>query len=403
MTRALLVLWMALVGAVRLDLAGGSLSVVLSPFLVLTPVVICALALRRYLKARPVAVEWPALTYLLFVSLFFVAVGTSTLVSLDADSTLARAALLIIQFGGATAVALLLHDDEQAIDALRTGAMLGVALFVVLDVLQVFSFLGVLPHDLAIGPASLRLDTYGYGGIIPRLSGLAIDPNNAGLILLIYAFLAPRTRVWAVLLLLLTLSRSAVLGALALGAVAAWQFGVAQRAAPTRRLLFGVMALGVGLVALARTPIVVENATRLMAPFAERFSGGVEGSSAADHEELLIRAAEEGSQTVQRATFGIGWGAANVVLQDIFPGNRYGNFHTLYGTAFAEAGVFALIALLVLLFVPLTRATEWRPAVAGFIAFNLFYQATTEPAFWLLLALAWVARSARPAAEGALA
>ena len=403
MTRALLVLWMALVGATRLDIAGGSLSVVLSPFLVLTPLVICALALQRWLKARPVIIEWPALSYLLFVSLFFVAVGTSTLVSLDADSTLARVVLLAIQFGGATAVALLLHDDKPALEALRIGAMLGVALFVVLDVLQVFSFLGVLSKEMAIGPASLRLDTYGYGGIIPRLSGLAIDPNNAGLILLVYAFLAPRTRALAIILLLLTLSRSAVLGALALGAVAAWQFGVAQRAAPTRRLLLGVMALGVGLVALARTPIVIENASRLMAPFAERFSGGVEGSSAADHQALLVRAAEEGSRTAQRATMGIGWGAANVVLQDIFPGNRYGNFHSLYGTAFAEAGVFALIALLVLLFVPLGRATEWRPAVAGFIAFNVFYQATTEPAFWLLLALAWVAKSVHPAREGALA
>jgi hypothetical protein len=403
MTRALLVIWMALVGAVRLDLAGGSLPVTLTPFLVLTPLVIGVLALRRFLGARPVVIEWAALGYLLLVSLFLAAVGTSTLVSLDADTTLARGTLLVMQFGGATVVALLMHDDVDAIAALRTGAMLGVVFFAVMDVLAVLAFLGVLPTELSFGPAVLRLDSYGYAGIIPRLSGAAIDPNNAGLLLLIYAFLAPRTRPWAILLLLLTLSRSAVLGALALGAASAWQFGAAHRAAPIRRLLLATAVLGVGLVAVARSPAALESTSRTLAPFAERFSGAEKGSSAADHKELIVRAAEEGSRSVQRATFGIGWGAANVVLKDIFPGNRYGNFHSLYGTAFAEAGVFALLAMLGLLLVPLLRATEWRPAVAGFIAFNLFYQSTTEPAFWLLLALAWVAKSASSVPEAALA
>ena len=406
MTRTLLVLWMALVGTVRLDLSGGALPVVLSPFLVLTPLVIGALALQRYLKARPLIIEWPALGYLLAVSLFLAAVGTSTLVSLDADATLARAVLLLMQFGGATAVALLVHDDPDAIAALRTGAMVGVALFVVLDVMAIFAFLGALPLDLPLGFASLRLDSYGYGGFIPRLSGGSIDPNNAGLLLLIYAFLAPRTRGLALFLLLLTLSRSAVLAALALGAVSAWQFGVAHRAAPARRVLLAIAVVGVALLAIARSPVAMEGTARMLAPFAERVGAGEEGGgSAADHQALIVRAAEEGSRDVPRATFGLGWGAANVVLQDIFPGNRYGNFHSLYGTAFAEAGIVALVSALVLLLMPLLRDTPWRPAVAGFIVFNLFYQSTTEPAFWLLLALAWVARSSPrsaplPVAEG---
>lgn len=399
MTRTLLVLWMALIGAVRLDLAGGALPVTLSPFLVLTPLLVGALALRRFRRAQPVVIEWASLGYLLFVSLFFAAAGASTFLSLDADATLARSALLILQFGGATAIALLVHDDTEAINALRSGAVLGVALFVVMDVLAVLSFAGVLPKELSLGGPTLRLDSYGYAGIIPRLSGTVLDPNNAGLVLLIYAFLAPRVRGTALVLMLLTLSRSAVLAALTLGVVAAWQSGILHRAAPVKRLLLAITVAAVGLTLVARSPGAIEGTAKMMAPFAERFGGGEEENSAADHRALIVRAADEGSRTIPRALLGLGWGASYVVLQDLFPGNRYGNFHSLYGTAFAEAGVVALVSLLALLLVPLGRHTPWRPAVAGFIVFNLFYQSTTEPVFWLVLALAWLAKSARPAPE----
>lgn len=404
MTLHLLVLWMALVGAVRLDLAGGALPVVLSPYLVLTPVVIGALATRRLMQARPVRVEWSALGYLLLVSLFFAAVGASTFVSVDADATLARGALLILQFGGATAVALLLHDDAPALDALRRGAMLGVAIFALLDVMAVLSFLGVLPQELPLLGAKLRLDSYGYAGIIPRLSGASIDPNNAALLLLVYAYLAPRTRALAVALLLATLSRSGVLAALAVAAMSAWQFGVAHRRVSALRLLT-VVVLAIGVLEVAvRSSTVLEQMARAAAPFAERIGLGEGEGSASDHQALIVRAADEGSRSLTRAALGVGWGAAYVVLQDMFPGNRYGNFHSLYGTAFAEAGVLAFIAVLLLLFVPLGRVTPWRPAVAGFIVFNMFYQATTEPVFWLLLALAWVVREgAQRASQGVAA
>ena len=399
MTRALLMLWMALIGAVRLDLAGGSLPITLTPFLMLTPLLIVALAVRRYRRTQPMALEWSSLGYLLFAALFIAAAGASTFLSLDADATLARSTLLILQLGGATSLALLVHDDPEAIDALRTGASLGVALFVVMDILALLSFIGFLPRELSLGGPTLRLDSYGYAGIIPRLSGTVLDPNNAGLVLLIYAFLAPRLRGTALALMLLTLSRSAVLAAITLGIVAAWQSGIVHRIAPVRRLLVAFIVLGIGLFFVARSPQTIERTAQFLAPFTERLGGGDDGGSAADHRALIIRAADEGSRTIPRALLGLGWGASYLVLQDVFPGNRYGNFHSFYGTAFAEAGAVALVALLALLVFPLSRHTPWRPAIAGFIVFNLFYQSSTEPIFWFILALAWLAKSTRPAGE----
>ena len=402
MIRALLVLWMALIGANRLDLAGGSLPAVATPFLALTPIVIGALVWERWANARPLQLGRATLGYLLLAALFLAAVGASALASLDTDTTIARSVLLLVQLGGATAVALMVHDDARALRFVREGAALGVLLFVVMNLLAVLAFLGALPMTLQVGPASLRLDSFGYAGFIPRLSGTVLDPNQAGLVLLVYAFLAPRTRWWAIGLLVLTLSRSAVLGALALGIVSAWQFGVARRPAPARRLLLAIAVAVVGLVLVARSPATVEDTARMIAPFAERFGVG-EGGSSAEHGALIVRAAAEGSRSLPRALLGLGWGASYVVLQDVFPGNRYGNFHSLYGTVFAEAGIVALVSTLAMLLLPLARATPWRPVVAAFIVFNLTYQSATEPAFWFLLALAWVAQSSLPARQVALA
>ena len=59
--------------------------------------------------------------------------------------------------------------------------------------------------------------------------------------------------------------------------------------------------------------------------------------------------------------------------------------------------------MLAMLLLPLARVTPWRPLVAAFIVFNFSYQSTTEPVFWFLLALAWVAQSAPRSHEQAFA
>src|ERR1035437_10554012 len=63
MIRALLVLWMALIGANRLDLAGGSLPAVATPFLALTPIVIGALVWGRWGNARALPLGRATLGY----------------------------------------------------------------------------------------------------------------------------------------------------------------------------------------------------------------------------------------------------------------------------------------------------------------------------------------------------
>ena len=105
---------------------------------------------------------------------------------------------------------------------------------------------------------------------------------------------------------------------------------------------------------------------------------------------LIARGIGEATSSVPRLAIGLGYGSAYTVLQDVFPGNRYASFHSLYVTIFAESGIIALLSILLMFGVPLVRGGPYRALVAGAAVFNLFYQSHTDPAFWAILTLAWL-------------
>jgi hypothetical protein len=127
----------------------------------------------------------------------------------------------------------------------------------------------------------------------------------------------------------------------------------------------------------------------LVSPAAARLS--VNEGSAQSHVALIERGLDEATASIPRVIFGLGYGTSYLVLQDVFPGNRYGNFHSLYVTMFAEAGIVALLVSLILLVWPIVRGGPWQTILIAAVVFNIFYQTTTEPAFWFVLAAAWIA------------
>jgi hypothetical protein len=68
---------------------------------------------------------------------------------------------------------------------------------------------------------------------------------------------------------------------------------------------------------------------------------------------------------------------------------------------FAEAGIFALLVTAALLLTPVALGGDWRSLVAGFVMFNMFYQTPTEPAFWFILAMAWLTLRVRVESKSA--
>ena len=404
----LLVLWVALIGADRINVLGAHSAFALTPFLLLTPLAFVGELVRRQRVYTTVTISRSLLGYVVCALVLLSLCLTSVFVSRDLSSAAPRAVLLTIMLTSSFGVLLVARDRRDLKDVLAAGARWGLVIFLLFNICEVLSWLKIFPEQFPSGTGVVRFAPDVYGGLIPRLSGMVFDSNRGALVGVVYAFLIAngdrnRARAWrwltlASVLVLLTLSRSGILAAVACIAVATIS-GASVRL-PRRLVAVIALAAWAPLVALLVAPRARDFVATGIEPIWGRLSV-LEGSSQ-DHLRLLQRGTAVATESIGAALQGLGYGSSHTVLQDFFPGDRYGNFHSIYVGIFAESGVFALCALLMLIVVPLARRGEYRALVASVATFGIFYGALSEPVFWLAITLAWMSltpNSSRPNAN----
>lgn len=393
----LLVLWLALLSADRIDLSGGAAPFVLTPFLALTPVVLAS-ELLRATSRRGERMAWTrsGTIYALLCSALLSLAILSVLLGLPSELAGRRTVLLTFLVTSTLAVAATMLRRPGADRVLVAGAKTGLILAVVFSVWQLAYWLSGRSEPVSLAFATVNLSTPPYQGWIPRLSGQVADMNRAGLLYVAYLFVLWRwerpgaTRpVWIVVavgLILLTLSRSALL---ALGVVGLVELLERSEVRISRPALALSTAVAATLFAWALLdPGGRESLGRTLRPLSARFS--LAEGSARSHFELLGRGVREAAASPKRALVGVGYGNSHLILEDVFPGNPYGNFHSIYVTFLAESGVLAFVVIVVLIGYPVIRGGPVRALVAGAAAYNVFYQASAEPLMWFLLAWAWL-------------
>lgn len=390
----LFVLWLATIGADRIDLLAGAGPVVLKPFLILSPIIIFIEGVEAIRGGRRVAVPQDARWFFVLQTALLCVLLVSVAWSLHIGLAFGRLALMITEGYLCFLVVLLLVNRPDAREVLVRGALVGMSLMLVMSGLQTASWIGVAVGPLELG-GIVDLSSASYGPLIPRPSGSPLDPNRGGFVFLIYVFLllllAPRSRIRSIMVaagslgLLLTLSRSALLAAVV--TFAGW---LVWRGIRIPRAVLGVAgaagALLVGLLMFSG-----ESRDALLA-VGEILAGRVsvrEGSSS-DHISLIARGWDVGTADLRNLFLGVGFGNSYLILQDFFAGTKYANFHSMYITLLVEAGILALMPVLALMLYPFYRGSAFRPIVLGLIFFNIFYQAHSEAMFWLVLALAWM-------------
>ncbi|MGH7618534.1 MAG: O-antigen ligase family protein [Gemmatimonadaceae bacterium] len=397
----LLVLWIMLIGADRIDLLGGGASFILTPYLALTPIVVASEVIRRWREGRSFRVPRLGLAYALLASALVAVVLLSAVGALDVQISAARALLLTAQIGGTLAVVLLCRGRSNLAPTLARGALACLLLFALFDFAEAWWWIGRGAETMRFGPMLLHFGALQNVGPVPRLAGPVSDANRGGFVLLFYALLIvggerrPVVRRVALavcaLFVLLTISRSAWLGGAAMLVVLAFRWrGRVPLALGLATSL--VIAAGVTLFMVDPAPLT-RVASMISTPVSRRLTTS-EGS-AQSHVALIERGLNDATESVPQALVGLGYGNSHLVLQDVFPGNKYGNFHSLYVSMFAESGIAALLLVLVMILTPAVAGGPWRPLIAGAIVFNVFYQTPTEPAFWFALAAAWVTMPSR--------
>ncbi len=395
MSSALFALWFATLGADRFDLLAGQGSVMLSPALLLTPLLLAMEVFRVMRQGGRFRVPRNAVAYGLVASAFLAVVLVSVLYSFDIEMSAKRWALLAFQVYTTLLVGVALAQRADARALLVRGAYWGLALATVLNVLQLAAFVTNGDAELLLLGGVVDMTPNTYGKLLPRLSGQALDMNRGGILLLVYSYLlvrlAPPSRVRAlavtagVLGILLTLSRSVMLGLM--GTTLALLLS-GRRLRVTRRRAVGaalvLAAICAGLLASPRTAVKVGDT---LEPLGQRFS--TREGSASVHLGLIERGVEIATESPKNALIGIGYGNSFAYLQDYFPGDKYGNFHSLYLTLLAECGGVALLLGIALIAFAVLRGGIYIPLVAGFAFFNIFYQTSAESIFWFSLVLGW--------------
>lgn len=392
--RAILIAWIAVLGADRVDLLGGHGPALLLPFHVLT---LAALGLewRRRLAARSLpALTREGTTFIALVLALLALVALSILRSADVTMSLGRAVLLGAVAIGVPLVLWAAADREDLLVIFARGAQWGLAAALVFNVLALLSVIGLAPSEVEAGPALVQLATPVYG-TIPRLSGATLDMNRGGLVALLHVLLILLARpplrgryAWAALGALFvvgSLSRSVLLCAVPAMLLMPRLQGTRRGARLALATLLGVLAVG---SATLLHPGLREASARAASPLTERFR--LREGSAQEHARLLERARETALQDIPTTLLGIGYGTSFRVLGDIFAGNPYGNFHSTWFTFWAESGVFAMLALLALFVAPLRHRGPLTGVLLGLVAYNTFYNGFLEPLLWVVLTLAWL-------------
>ncbi len=395
----------ALIGADRIDLLAGHGFFKLTPFLFFAPlIVLIRLLFMGWGKGFQAAITPPLrrqIPYLFVFALFLLVSFTSTIFGLNPDRGIISLfdLVLVSALGYCISVRILADPAPDKLVARSVTVALVVWLFFCVGTCIAWSqgFFR-LQDEPASSIGSFFAPTATIFSLGPRLSGVSLDSNRAGFVLVMYLVLLDRfaantrytrfLRFTIGIFILLTVSRSGILCYLTYfffstnfwTRMKTWR--VAFKVAPIVLLCsfvgFAYRSEIVGLVNLWQVSDVLS----------DRISGA-QGTSGGDHIELIKRGLEIWSSSPRTMIAGIGFAGAPRFLGDIFGESKYGNFHSLYVSILAELGLPAFLLFMALMLYPMIGRKGAAAGVAAIAVFNIALQSYMEPFFWMALALAW--------------
>lgn len=402
----------ASVGLERIDLLGGMASFRLTPFLVIAPIAVLLVCLTGGLRVLLESRDRFARIGLVLVVGFLTVAALSSVLSGFSLTSVRRVALLFVLALGAWAcvqAAVRLRDPG----ILRTGALVGLALFAGFDVVQLISHTAGYTGTLGSG-GLIDVGSQPFSDSLIRLSGGVLDPNRAAMLVAVYTYILladpwtlevrRRRAVFAIvtvaaLLVLGTLSRS---GSIVFFFVLLAAVRAAYPALTWKSIW--ICAGGAIITVGAAVMLVIGLApnSTLGSIVSARFNLLTDGS-ALSHFGLYAQGIAIIKDSPERIITGVGYGDTYLYLTDVLApsyfgsahsGNYYAMFHSSYLTALVELGIVGLIVYLALCIGPMFSS---RAMLAiGLAGFGVFYQALSDPIYWVALAMLWCAPRANP-------
>ena len=396
MNRLLFVIWIATIGADRIDFACGNLSFTITPFILLSPFVALCHLLKHIINHRVFPLKtinchnlyW----FYALVSFQFLMTLISVLLGNDFLLGSKRLLLLVYQIFFVILIVQLFYNYRIKAMIVR-GSQLGIAVFLIFNSLLLLCFISTHFAQMMNTVQFINLNLHSSGGIAARFSGASLDPNRGGLILLFYfssiSIFGKPTRInrifmsIAFILIIVTFSRSAIISFalfLILSVVMIPKIKI-------RKAIYYIIPITLCIFLLWEF-LTCDLGMDMFFLLGERLSIS-EGYSGGEHLALMFKGLEILSESIKVLLVGIGFGTSYTVLGDFFD-TKYANFHSLYLTLLIETGIGGLLTMLILFLMPMFFNNCYIPIMISLLFFNVFYQSVLEPITWMIVMLGWL-------------
>ena len=396
MNRLLFVIWIATIGADRIDFACGNLDFKITPFIAISPIIVIGYFLKSFSNYKILTLKlidfYKLNWFYAFISIYILIAAISVLFGNDFLLGSKRLLLLVYQIFFVILIVQLFYNYRIKAMIVR-GSQLGIAVFLIFNSLLILCFISTHFAQMMNTVQFINLNLHSSGGIAARFSGASLDPNRGGLILLFYfssiSIFGKPTRInrifmsIAFILIIVTFSRSAIISFalfLILSVVMIPKIKI-------RKAIYYIIPITLCIFLLWEF-LTCDLGMDMFFLLGERLSIS-EGYSGGEHLALMFKGLEILSESIKVLLVGIGFGTSYTVLGDFFD-TKYANFHSLYLTLLIETGIGGLLTMLILFLMPMFFNNCYIPIMISLLFFNVFYQSVLEPITWMIVMLGWL-------------
>lgn len=395
MLNFLSILIIAVLGIDRIDFFRGDGPFILTPFLLLSPILLFVLMInffnRPNLKFRVDLNGWTF--YLLMGSILSILL-LSLLFSNDVSMSAKRMVLLMYQI-----IVLVVFSKMWCPRILLKGAYIGFFIFMLFNIILTANWIylhtGLLTY-IDFGPI-FDLTPITIGPLTTRFCGFARDPNYGTFFLGVFFYIIYKYGKNSLFykLIIFLLIFSAIFSLSKSGGASFFLMILFILCTDRKHINYKATISIVFLSAFFMVIFLIflhgfslnQYSIDIIAIAKEITSVG-EGTSGGTHLILLSRGVDVAFDSIKNLLLGVGIFAPQEVLFDIFP-EEYANFHSIYMSFLAESGLISLMLFLLLLFYPFAAKSRHSALIVLIAMFGIFYQVHLSPIFWWALILVW--------------
>jgi hypothetical protein len=369
----------------NLSLNGRDTGGILTMFIILSPIFLAFTILYTSLNRNVYKINFRIYSDILII-IILCSLGISVLFSPSDPLSLSQPRFIFLIYTVVFSVVFVRSLRGQIFVVLINGVKIFIVISLIISVFQLLVYFRVIPYSGVIsGILTVDLSTVAD---YPRIEGLVSDPNRFSTLLALMLGLCyllsskhskyalPKIYIFiAIALTIASFSRTSLVILIIM-----FLFGFFYRTSGIIKyyMIIFMAIIGIGIY------VYVPDTEKITSIYV---SSGARVGSTNTHFSLITSGIQVALMDVRTLFVGKGWGTEYYYTQEFFGNSKYGNFHSGWISMFVQGGLLSLIAYILYVIKPIFRNKAMLPIIISLVWSNSFYQFSSDPLYWILLAI----------------